>query len=54
MVAMFLGRLEFFTIVIGVIKLIDDGPQLLSTGLKSFATTSVGEGDETSQAARPE
>ncbi|MFN2169588.1 MAG: TrkH family potassium uptake protein [Anaerolineae bacterium] len=54
MLAMFLGRLEFFTIVIGVIKLVGDGPQLLSAGLKSFANRAVGEGDEGSQAACPE
>jgi trk system potassium uptake protein TrkH len=53
MLAMFLGRLEFFTIVIGVIKLLDDGPALVSARVESFKTT-AGKGDEGSQAARPE
>ena len=32
---MFLGRLEFFTIVIGVLKLFHDGADILSAGLKA-------------------
>ena len=35
MLAMFLGRLEFFTIVIGVLKLLHDGADILSAGLKA-------------------
>jgi hypothetical protein len=34
---MFLGRLEFFTIVIGVLKLFQDGADLLSAGLEARA-----------------
>jgi trk system potassium uptake protein TrkH len=37
MLAMFLGRLEFFTIVIGVLKLFHDGTDILSVGLKARA-----------------
>lgn len=33
--AMFLGRLEFFTIVIGVLKLFQDGSDILSASLKA-------------------
>jgi trk system potassium uptake protein TrkH len=35
MMAMFLGRLEFFTIVIGVLKLLGDVPEMLSGDLKA-------------------
>jgi trk system potassium uptake protein TrkH len=46
MLAMFLGRLEFFTIVIGVLKLIDDGSDILSASLKSrSAEASVARAD---------
>ncbi|NIV31379.1 MAG: potassium transporter, partial [Anaerolineae bacterium] len=37
MLAMFLGRLEFFAIVIGVLKLFHDGAEILSAGLKARA-----------------
>ncbi len=37
MLAMFLGRLEFFTIVIGVLKLFHDGADILSAGIKARA-----------------
>ena len=37
MAAMFLGRLEFFTIVIGVLKLFHDGADILSAGLKALS-----------------
>jgi trk system potassium uptake protein TrkH len=53
MLAMFLGRLEFFTIVIGVMKLLDDMPGLVSAGLKTLKTT-AGKDNEGSQAARSE
>ena len=44
--AMFLGRLEFFTIVIGVIKLLGDVPKLFSTNLQESANRIAGDGDE--------
>ena len=37
MLAMFLGRLEFFTIVIGILKLSRDGADILSSGLRARA-----------------
>ena len=37
MLAMFLGRLEFFTIVIGILKLLHDGADILSSDLKARA-----------------
>ncbi|MFN2241947.1 MAG: potassium transporter TrkG, partial [Anaerolineae bacterium] len=43
MLAMFLGRLEFFTIVIGLIKLCHDVPDMLAASLKSSARTAAGE-----------
>jgi trk system potassium uptake protein TrkH len=46
MLAMFLGRLEFFTIVIGLIKLFHDVPDMLAVSLKSSARTAEGEHDE--------
>jgi trk system potassium uptake protein TrkH len=46
MLAMFLGRLEFFTLVIGLIKLVEDIPQLLSPGLRKVAKTPAGRDDE--------
>ena len=42
MLAMFLGRLEFFAIVIGVLKLFHDGSDILSASLKArLARSSV-------------
>ena len=35
MLAMFLGRLEFFAIVVGVLKLFHDGADIVSAGLKA-------------------
>ena len=37
MLAMFLGRLEFFTIVVGMLKLFHDGTDILSAGIKARA-----------------
>ena len=53
MLAMFLGRLEFFTIVIGVLKLFHDGADILSAGLKArSAKPSVAPGDEGAERLR--
>ncbi len=41
-VAMFLGRLEFFTIVIGLIRLVNDVPAILSSGFPIRAPASLG------------
>ncbi len=41
-VAMFLGRLEFFTIVIGLIRLLNDVPAILSSSLPTRTPASVG------------
>jgi hypothetical protein len=38
MLAMFLGRLEFFTIVIGVLKLLHDGSDIISASLQARST----------------
>jgi len=35
MMAMFLGRLEFFAIIIGVLKLFDDGSEIIAASLKA-------------------
>ena len=35
MLAMFLGRLEFFAIIIGVLKLFDDGSEIIAASLKA-------------------
>lgn len=46
MAAMFLGRLEFFTIVVGVAKILEDTPTLLAPGIKARFGSLAGSRDK--------